>query len=47
MRLPNKEVKSALNDYIIDAMISHHTDKIRVQDDLYDGLYDKNLGHPS
>ncbi len=42
LKLPNKEVKSSLNDYIIDYML-HDDNKEKRQDDLYDALADGNL----
>jgi len=44
LKIPNKEVKQSLNDYIIDYMASSHiTQRIDTQDTMYDALEDHNL----
>jgi Holliday junction resolvase-like predicted endonuclease len=43
LKIPNKEVKQSLNDFIIDFMTNQQTEKYKFQDDIYDALYDNDL----
>lgn len=44
LKIPNREVKSSLTDYIINYIASENTtQKLRTQDNLYDALADKDM----
>ena len=44
LKIPNKEVKQSLNDYIIDyILLSGTTQRINAQDNMYDALEEHNL----
>ncbi|KAA0259111.1 ATP-binding protein [Deferribacter autotrophicus] len=43
LRIPNKEVKQSLNDYILDYLFRLKDSRTRIQDDLYDALMDARL----
>ena len=43
LKIPNTEVKQSLNDFIIDYLTDQRTQKIKLQDDIYDGLADGEL----
>jgi uncharacterized protein YehS (DUF1456 family) len=43
LKLPNKEVKQSLNDYIIDKLTNQAVEKLRFQDNIYDALEEANL----
>jgi Holliday junction resolvase-like predicted endonuclease len=43
LKLPNMEVKNSLNDILIDFLTNQHSQKIRLQDDLYDALIESDL----
>lgn len=43
LKLPNEEVKSSFNDYIINYLFKTADTKIKIQDDIYDALADNNL----
>jgi len=43
LKLPNLEVKSSLNDYIINLFFKQQSSKIKIQDNLYDALCDEKI----
>ena len=43
LKLPNREIKLSLNDYIIDLLLRQKTEKLKIQDSLYDALYESKL----
>ena len=43
LRLPNEEVKTSLNDYIIDYLFDHTQIRSRLQDNLYDAIVDEDM----
>ena len=43
LKIPNAEVKQSLSDFIIDYMTNQRTQKMKLQDDIYDGLADGDL----
>ena len=43
LKIPNKEVQIAFNDFIINSLVDQATTKSQYQDFLYDALYDADL----
>ena len=43
LKLPNKEVKSSLNDVLIDFITNQKTEKLKHQDNIYDALFDGDV----
>jgi len=43
LKLPNNEVKASFNDSVIDYLLHQRVEKIKLQDDLYDAIVDKDL----
>ena len=43
LKLPNEEVKSSLNDFILDALMHKNAQKQAIQNALYDALYDGDI----
>lgn len=43
LKLPNREVKSSLNDVIIDFMIKQNSQKYIAQDNIYDAIFNADL----
>ena len=43
LKLPNEEVRASFSDVVIDQLTKQNTEKLRFQDDIYDGLIDNDL----
>jgi len=43
LKLPNIEVKNSFNDILIDYLTNQKTEKLKLQDDLYDAIVDEKL----
>ena len=43
LKLPNIEVKNSLNDILINYLTNQKTEKLKLQDDLYDAIVDEKL----
>ena len=43
LKLPNIEVKNSFNDILIDFLTKQNTEKLKLQDDLYDAIVDEQL----
>jgi len=45
LKLPNMEVKSSFNDVLIDFLTKQKREKLEIQDNLYDALYDGEIAN--
>jgi len=45
LKLPNMEVKSSFNDVLIDFLTKQKREKLDIQDNLYDALYDGEIAN--